>query len=236
LSRQRTAGATTRRQGGMSRESLGLSEALQDYLRRVSLRESGLLRRLRAETAAMPGGGMQISPEQGQFMAMLVRLVGARRCLEIGTFTGYSALVVALALPPEGRLLCCDVSESYASVAHRYWEEAGVAGKIELRLGPALATLETLLGQNRAGTYDFAFIDADKENYDAYYERSLRLIRPGGIIAIDNVLWGGAVADPAKRDADTVALRALNEKLHDDDRIDLAMLPIGDGLTLALKR
>ena len=220
----------------MARRSLALSEPIEDYLRQVSLREPAILQRLRDETRRMPQGGMQISPEQGQFMALLAKLVGARRCLEIGTFTGYSALVVALALPADGRILCCDVSETYTAVAKRYWAEAGVAGKIELRLGPALATLETLLGQGRAGTYDFAFIDADKENYDGYYEAALRLLRPGGLIAIDNVLWSGRVADPKAKDEETMALRALNAKLHDDERVDLSMLPIGDGLTLALKR
>jgi caffeoyl-CoA O-methyltransferase len=220
----------------MARRSLALSEPIEDYLRQVSLREPAILQRLRDETRRMPQGGMQISPEQGQFMALLAKLVGARRCLEIGTFTGYSALVVALALPADGRILCCDVSETYTAVAKRYWAEAGVAGKIELRLGPALATLETLLGQGRAGTYDFAFIDADKENYDGYYEAALRLLRPGGLIAIDNVLWSGRVADPKAKDEETMALRALNAKLRDDERVDLSMLPIGDGLTLALKR
>jgi predicted O-methyltransferase YrrM len=220
----------------MARRSLAMSEPLEDYLRQVSLREPEILQRLRDETRRMPQGGMQISPEQGQFMALLVKLAGARRCLEIGTFTGYSALAVALALPEDGRILCCDVSETYTAVAKRYWAEAGVAGKIELRLGPALATVDTLLGQGGAGTYDFVFIDADKENYDGYYEAALRLLRPRGLIAIDNVLWSGRVVDPKAKDAETAALRALNLKLHDDDRIDLSMLPIGDGVTLALKR
>jgi predicted O-methyltransferase YrrM len=220
----------------MARRSLAMSEPLEDYLRQVSLREPEILQRLRDETRRMPQGGMQISPEQGQFMALLVKLAGARRCLEIGTFTGYSALAVALALPEDGRILCCDVSETFTVVAKRYWAEAGVAGKIELRLGPALATVDTLLGQGGAGTYDFVFIDADKENYDGYYEAALRLLRPRGLIAIDNVLWSGRVVDPKAKDAETAALRALNLKLHDDDRIDLSMLPIGDGVTLALKR
>ena len=220
----------------MSRITLGLPGTVQDYLRRVGVREPPLLARLREETRALPQGGMQISPEQGQFMALLVRIHGARRCLEIGTFTGYSALAVALALPADGKLLCCDVSAEFTAVARRYWQEAGVDRKIELRLGPALETLDRLLAQNRAGTYDFAFIDADKGNYDGYYERALRLVRPGGIVALDNVLWGGAVADPARTDPDTAALRALNEKIHADDRVEAAMLPIGDGLTLAVKR
>jgi caffeoyl-CoA O-methyltransferase len=220
----------------MSRTTLGLPETVQDYLRRVGVREPPLLARLREETRALPQGGMQISPEQGQLMALLVRIHGARRCLEIGTFTGYSALAVALALPAEGKLLCCDISAEYTAVARRYWAEAGVDRKIELRLGPALETLDCLLAQNRAGSYDFAFIDADKTNYDGYYEHALRLLRPGGIVALDNVLWGGAVADPARSDPDTTALRALNEKIHADERVDMAMLPIGDGLTLAVKR
>jgi predicted O-methyltransferase YrrM len=220
----------------MSRKTLALSDAVQDYLRRVGVREAPILTRLREETRSLPGGGMQISPEQGQLMALLVQMLGVRRGIEIGTFTGYSALAVALAMPEDGRLLCCDVNEETTAIARRYWAEAGVARKIELRLGPALDTLDRLLGQNRAGTCDFAFIDADKVNYDGYYERCLRLLRPGGMLAIDNVLWGAAVADPARTDPDTAALRALNEKLHGDERVELAMLPIGDGLTLAVKR
>jgi caffeoyl-CoA O-methyltransferase len=179
---------------------------------------------------------MQIAPEQGQLMAFLVTLTGARRALEVGVFTGYSSLAVALAMPPEGRLVACDVSESWTAVARRYWEEAGVAEKISLRLGPATDTLEALLKDGQAGSFDFAFIDADKENYGRYYDLALELVRPGGLIAIDNVLWGGAVADPAEQDADTQAIRALNARLHHDARIDLTMLPIGDGLTLARKR
>jgi predicted O-methyltransferase YrrM len=176
---------------------------------------------------------MQIGPDQGQLMALLIRLTGARRCLEIGTFTGYSALAVALALPDDGRIVCCDVNERTTAVAQRYWQMAGVAGKIELRLGPAVETLSALVAAGEAGRFDFAFIDADKDNYDAYYEASLRLLRRGGLIAIDNVLWGGAVADPRYQDADTAALRALNRKLRDDERVEPCMLPIGDGLTLA---
>jgi caffeoyl-CoA O-methyltransferase len=192
-----------------------------------------VLRKLREETAGMPGAGMQIGAEQGQFMQLLVRLLGARQCLEIGTFTGYSSLAVALALPENGRIVCCDVSESYTAIARRYWAIAGVAGKIDLHLAPAGETLDRLVADGRSGSFDFAFIDADKENYDAYYEASLKLLRKGGLIAIDNVLWSGAVADPAKNDPDTAALKALNRKLHDDQRIDLSMLPLGDGLTLA---
>ncbi len=220
----------------MSTRLLTLTPPLQEYLLSVSLREPPLMRRLREETAALPLSVMQIGPEQGQFMALLVRLIGARRCLEIGTFTGYSALAVALALPPEGRLLCCDINAETTAVARRYWAEAGVADKIDLRLAPALETLDALLAAGEAGRFDYTFIDADKTNYDAYYERALKLLRPGGLILIDNVLWSGAVADSAKNDNDTVALRALNHKLHGDERIDLSMLPVGDGLTLARKR
>jgi predicted O-methyltransferase YrrM len=212
-----------------------MTEAVHAYLVEHSVRDSDILRRLREETAAMPMGGMQISPEQGQLMALLVKLVGAKSCLEIGTFTGYSALVVAQALPSDGKLLCCDVSAEFTAVAKRYWQEAGVAGRIDLRLGPAVATLDGLIAAGEP-PYDFAFIDADKVSYDAYYERVLRLLRPGGLIAIDNVLWNGKVADPRANDEDTAALKALNRKLQGDQRIDLAMLPIGDGLTLARKR
>ncbi len=213
-----------------------LTDALYAYLLEVSLREPEVLQQLREETAAYPRSAMQIGPEQGQFMALLVRLMGARKTLEVGVFTGYSALVVALALPPDGQVVACDISEDYTAVARRYWQQAGVAGKIDLRLAPALETLEGLLAHGQAGTFDFAFIDADKANYDAYYERTLRLLRPGGLVAFDNVLWGGKVADASQNDADTQALRALNRKLHHDQRIHLSLLPVGDGLTLALKR
>jgi predicted O-methyltransferase YrrM len=216
----------------MSRQ-ITLSDDLLAYLQAVSLREPESLRLLREETARLPMAGMQISPDQGQFMALLVRLIGARHCLEIGTFTGYSALAVALALPAEGRVTCCDVSEEYTAVARRAWAGAGVAAKIDLHLAPARATLDRLRAEGRRGSFDFAFIDADKENYDHYYEASLDLVRKGGLIAIDNVLWSGAVADDAKQDADTRALRALNLKLRDDQRVDISMLPLGDGLTLA---
>jgi caffeoyl-CoA O-methyltransferase len=179
---------------------------------------------------------MQISPEQGQFMALLVQLLGATKTLEVGVFTGYSSLCVALALPPNGKIVACDVSEEYTAIARRYWQAAGVADKIDLRLAPALETLDELLAAGQAESFDFAFIDADKGNYEGYYERSLQLIRPGGLIAIDNVLWSGRVADPQEQGNNTQALRALNEKLHDDERITLSMVPIADGLTLALKR
>jgi predicted O-methyltransferase YrrM len=216
----------------MSRQ-INLTDELVAYIHKVSLREAEPLRLLREETARLPMAGMQISPDQGQFMALLVRLVGARSCLEIGTFTGYSSLAIALALPADGRVVCCDVSEEYTSVARRAWARAGVAGKIELHLAPARATLDKLRAAGQRGSFDFAFIDADKENYDHYYEAALDLVRPGGLIAIDNVLWSGAVANAKKQDADTKALRALNLKLRDDQRVDISMLPIGDGLTLA---
>ncbi len=216
----------------MSRQ-ITLTDELLAYLQEVSLREPDALRKLREETAKLPMAGMQISPDQGQFMALLVRLIGARRCLEIGTFTGYSALAVALALPTDGRVVCCDVSEEYTAVARRAWAGAGVVGKIDLHLAPARVTLDKLRAEGRHGSFDFAFIDADKENYDHYYEAALELVRAGGVIAIDNVLWSGAVIDPKKQDADTKALRALNRKLRDDQRVDISMLPLGDGLTLA---
>jgi predicted O-methyltransferase YrrM len=217
----------------MAGRTLNLTPSLLDYLHEVSLREPEIMRKLREETTKLPMGMMQIGPEQGQFMALLARLIGARNCLEIGTFTGYSALAVALALPEDGHILCCDVSAEFTAIARRYWAMAGVASKIELRLAPARETLKHLLADGRKGAFDFAFIDADKENYDHYYEAALQLVRQGGLILIDNVLWSGAVADPAKNDADTAALKALNRKLHDDQRIDLSMLPIGDGVTLA---
>ncbi len=220
----------------MSYRPTPLTEDLHRYLLEVSLREPALLARLREETARRGDAGMQISPEQGQFMAFLIELTGARRVLEIGTFTGYSALSMALALPPEGRIIACDVEPETTAVARRYWAEAGVAEKIDLRLAPALDTLEGLLAEGAAESFDFAFIDADKENYEAYYERCLALLRQGGLLAVDNVLWNGAVADPAARDPDTEAIRALNLRLQEDPRISLSMVPISDGLSLARKR
>lgn len=220
----------------MSSDMIQLTDSLHAYLRSVSLREPAILARLRAETRALPLGMMQISPEQGQLMGLLVELAGAQTYLEIGTFTGYSALAVALALPPGGKVTACDVSRDWTDIARRYWKEAGVADRIDLRLGPALDTLDRLLAGGAAGGYDFAFIDADKENYDGYYERVLKLLKPGGLVAIDNVLWSGKVADSATTDKDTAALRALNKKLHTDQRVTLSMLPVGDGLTLARKR
>ena len=223
------------RSEAMSRRTLNLDDALYGYVQAHSLREHPAQAALREATSRHPHAGMQISPEQGQFMALLVRLLGARRTIEVGVFTGYSALSVALALPADGRLLACDLSDEYARIGRPYWEAAGVAAKIELQIGPALATLDARLAAGEADHYDFAFIDADKTGYDAYYERCLRLLRPGGLIAIDNVLWSGSVARPAE-DADTAALQALNDKLHRDERIDLSLLPIGDGLTLARRR
>jgi len=219
----------------MSSRSLNLDDTLYRYLLDHSLREHPAQAALREATRSQPHAAMQISPEQGQLMAMLVRLMGARRTIEIGVFTGYSALTVALALPADGELLACDISDEYTRVGRPYWEAAGVAHKIDLRLAPALDTLDARLAEGAAGHYDFAFIDADKTNYDAYYERCLQLMRPGGLIAIDNVLWGGSVARPAE-DASTAAIQALNRKLHRDERIDLVIVPIGDGLTLARKR
>ncbi|HYL49247.1 MAG TPA: class I SAM-dependent methyltransferase [Stellaceae bacterium] len=215
---------------------LEITPKLYNYMLSVSSRETKLMARLRDETAKMPGAGMQIPPIQGQLLAFLVSLIGARRGIEIGTFTGYSALWVASALPADGKLICCDVNEKTTAVARRYWKEAGVDHKIELRLAPALDTLKALLASGSAGTFDYVFIDADKENYDAYYERSLELVRQGGLIVFDNMLWGGAVADGRKRDVDTLALKAINAKLHNDKRIDLTLLYIGDGITLARKR
>ena len=222
----------------MSRRTLSLDDRLYDYVLEASLREHPALAELRAETRDHPRAQMQIAPEQGQLFALLVKLIGARRTIEVGVFTGYSALAVALALPDDGRVLACDVSDEYTQIARRYWRRAGVADKIELVLEPAVTTLDARLAAGEAGRFDFAFIDADKTNYDAYYERCLRLLRTGGLIAIDNTLWSGRVAqpvDPAK-DADTAALQALNLKLRDDQRVDLSLLPLGDGLTLARKR
>ena len=219
----------------MTDRDVTLDERLYGYIRAHSSREHPVLRELREATAGMKHAGMQISPEQGQFMALLARLVKARRAIEIGVFTGYSSLAVALALPDDGRLVACDVNEEWTSMARRYWEKAGVARKIELKLAPAQATLDEMIAQGEAGTYDFAFIDADKSRYAAYYERCLVLLRTGGLIVIDNTLWSGAVADPAKKDEDTEAIRAINDAVHRDQRVAMSLLPIGDGVTLALK-
>ena len=220
----------------MKNKSIQLDDTLYTYLLSVSLREPEVLRQLREETANHPYGGMQIAPEQGQFMALLVELIGAQRVLEIGVFTGYSSTCMALALPPDGRLMALDLSAEYTGIARRYWQLAGVANKIELRLGPALASLDRLIEDGASDSFDLAFIDADKGHYAAYYERSLRLLRPGGLLLIDNVLWGGKVADLSVEDDDTQAIRALNRIIHTDERVTEVLLPVGDGLTLAQKR
>jgi predicted O-methyltransferase YrrM len=220
----------------MGKQTIGLEQTLYDYLLSVSLREPEILTQLRQETAQLPMGRMQISPEQGQFMALLVQLIGAKKTLEVGVFTGYSSLVVALALPDDGKIVACDVSEEFTSVARRYWQQAGVADKIDLHIAPAIETLDKLLADGQTGTFDFAFIDADKGGYENYYERSLQLVRTGGLIAIDNVLWSGKVADPEIQDNQTNTIRAFNQKLHQDSRITLSLVPIADGLTLARKK
>ena len=219
----------------MSSKTLFMPDRVHAYLVGHSVRETAAQRALRAATSGIPGAGMQISPEQGALLQVLVRMLGAKRYLEIGTFTGYSALCVALAMPASGRLVCCDLSEEWTSIARKFWRRAKVASRIQLRLGPALDTLDALLREGDAGRYDLAFIDADKENYLGYFERCMRLVRRGGVIAIDNTLWGGHVVDESHQDADTRAIRAFNRKLHRDRRIDVALVPIGDGLTLACK-
>jgi predicted O-methyltransferase YrrM len=219
----------------MSSKPTPLTEQLYEYVLANTLREGDVQRELRDKTAAIPHGGMQISPDQGQFMALLVRLLQARRTLEVGVFTGYSALCVALALPPDGKVVACDVSEEWTAIARGYWKKAGVDAKIDLRLAPALETLDRLLAEGGAGSFDFAFIDADKGNYLAYYERCLQLVRKGGLVASDNTLWNGWVADPARQEADTRSIRDFNRRLHEDRRIALSLVPVGDGLTLALK-
>jgi predicted O-methyltransferase YrrM len=220
----------------MPQDKTFLPESLYEYLTSVSVREPAVLKRLREETASNPMAGMQVPPEHGQFLALLVQLMGARRTLEVGVFTGYSSLAVALALPNDGRILACDVSEEYTSIARRYWKEAGVDHMIDLHIKPALETLKELIAQRQHSRFDFAFIDADKANYEGYYEYAMELVRPGGLIAIDNVLWHGRVIDPEANDADTIAIRALNKKLLADSRINLSMVPISDGLTLCYKR
>ena len=219
----------------MATETLNLTAKVFKYYRTVAYREPALLAELRAETAKMDAdAGMQIAAEQGAFMGMLAALIGAREILEIGTFTGYSSLALALAVP-EAHLTCADVSESFTAMARRYWKKAGVAGRVDLRLTGGKAVIDELLAGGKAGTFDLMFIDADKTSYDLYYEGGIKLLRRGGLMMIDNVLWGGAVADPAKKDADTESLRSLNAKIHADPRVALAMVPIGDGLTLARK-
>lgn len=220
----------------MSRQSLPLTDDLYRYLLQASLRETELQQRLREETAKLPQANMQIAPEQGQFMGLLARLINARLAIEVGVFTGYSSLWLAQALPADGRLIACDTSTEWTAIARRYWQEAGVAQKIDLRLAPALQTLDELLAAGQQAHYDFVFIDADKTNYRNYYERALALLRPGGLILLDNTLWGGKVADAGAQDRSIVAIRELNAYLKNDERIWLSLLPIADGLTLAIKK
>lgn len=220
----------------MLKRTTNVDEALYDYLLSVSLHETDVMRRLREETSHLPMGGMQIAADQGSFMALLVQLIGAKKTLEVGVFTGYSSLVVASALPEDGKVFACDVSEEWTSIGRRYWAEAGVAHKIELNLAPGTETLDRFLAEGQAGTFDFAFIDADKNNYDHYYERALKLLRVGGLIAVDNTLWHGRVIDETAQDDDTVAIRALNAKIHADERVTSSLVPIGDGVMLARKR
>ena len=220
----------------MSNASIGLDERLHAYLLEVGVREHEVLRRLREETAALPQSSMQIAPEEGAFLALLVRILDARKVLEVGTFTGYSSTAMALALPADGRIICCDLSKEWTDVARRAWAGAGVAERIDLRLGPALDTLEGLLAAGETGSFDLAFIDADKANYGGYYEAAVRLVRQGGVIAIDNVLWSGRVADPEVTDEDTNAIRAINDAIAADERVDVAMIPLADGLTIARVR
>lgn len=220
----------------MSHRTILLDVPLYDYFQEVGVRESDVLSRLREETMGMAHGGMQISPEQGQLMGFLVHLVGVTKALELGTFTGYSALAVALAMPEEGRLIACDRSTEWTDVAQRYWREAGVDHRIDLRIGKALETMDQLISDGESGTFDFIFIDADKKNYDGYYERALTLLRPNGLMAIDNTLWNGRLIDSADQELASKTLRMLNKKIHADNRVNLSMLPIGDGLTLASKR
>lgn len=220
----------------MTKQTTGLEKTLADYIQSISLREADILKQLREETAKLSMARMQISPEQGQLMALLVQLMGAKKTLEIGVFTGYSALAVALALPDDGKVIACDISEEYTAIAKDFWERAGVSEKIDLRIAPALETLDQLISEGETGSFDLAFIDADKRNYENYYERALTLLRPGGLILIDNVLWSGKVLDPTITDKQTQAILEFNQKLHQDSRINLSLIAIADGLTLALKR
>lgn len=220
----------------MSNKTLNLDSRLYEYFLSVSLQEAEILQQLRAETAKLPMGRMQIAPEQGQFMALLIQLMRAKKALEIGVFTGYSATAIALALPSDGKLIACDIDEKYTNIARRYWQQAGIANKIDLHLAPATETLERLIARGEAETFDFVFIDADKSSYDTYYEKSLQLVRPGGLITIDNVFWSGRVADLEIQDNRTKVIRALNQKIHQDTRVNLSLVPIGDGLTLAMKK
>jgi predicted O-methyltransferase YrrM len=220
----------------MTSKSIGLPDDVYDYVLAHGVREPAILARLREETAAHPMAQMQIEPLQGAIFRLLVELLDVRSYVEVGTFTGYSSLAVALAMPADGRLVCCDVSEEYTNVARRYWAEAGVADRVDLRIGPGVDTLDSLLAEGHENTFDLAFIDADKKSYPDYYERCLRLVRPGGLVALDNVLWGGEIADMTKQDRDTLALRAVNELVRDDERVTEVLLPVADGMTLARKR
>jgi caffeoyl-CoA O-methyltransferase len=220
----------------MTNKSISMNDALYEYLLSHSLREPDILRRLREETAGHTMSAMQIAPEQGQFMALLLQILNARKCLEIGVFTGYSTLACALVLPDNAQIIACDVEPQYTDIAQRYWQEAGVENKIDLRIAPALNTLDSLLADGNHESFDFAFIDADKTNYQQYYERCLQLLRPSGLMMIDNVLWSGSVADMNDNQADTQAIRALNEFIAVDQRVDISMLPVADGIMLARKR
>ena len=220
----------------MANKTIGLDSELYQYFQQVSIREVEVLKQLREETKRHSMAIMQIAPEQGQFMALLVQLMGAKKTLDIGVFTGYSALVVALALPKDGQVIACDINEETTKIAQEFWDKSGVGHKISLHLAPALETLDKLIGKGENNSFDFAFIDADKSNYDNYYEKVLWLVKPGGLIAIDNVLWGGKVADAEIQDNRTKKIRKFNEKLHQDPRISLSLIPIADGLTLALKK
>lgn len=220
----------------MSNQTINLTDRLYRYMLSVSLREPALLKSLRETTYRLSSHGMQISPEQGQLMAFLIELIAAKKTLEIGVYTGYSALVVALALPETGKMIACDINKETTSIAQDFWQRAGVAHKIDLKLAPALEILENLIKQNHSNSFDFVFIDADKRNYLNYYEHSLTLLRPGGIILVDNVLWGGKVAEESTYDEQTLSIRAFNQAIHQDKRVSLCLLPIGDGLTLLRKR
>ena len=219
----------------MSNRTLSIDDRVYDYLLSVSLKESDLLKQLRAETAGIEFSEMQIAPEQGQFMALLVKLIAARRALEIGTFTGYSSISIASALPQGGELVCCDDSDEWTLVAKKYWQQAGLEDRIDFRLGDAARTLQALIDEGQAGTFDFIFIDADKQNYPLYYELSLSLLRAGGLMAVDNTLWSGDVADPENMEPGTRAIRRFNEMLKQDERVEISLVPIGDGLTLVHK-
>ena len=220
----------------MSNQTISITDSIYKYLCDNSLREDKNLSSLRAHTYRMEQRNMQISPEQGQFMQLLIKIMNAKNTIEVGVFTGYSSLCVALALPDDGKIVACDISTKYTNIAEKYWEDANVRNKIDLRIGPAIDTLKILIDKGMSNTYDFSFIDADKINYDNYYEMCLQLMRPGGLIAIDNVLWSGDVADIRINDIDTESIRSLNKKLYKDSRVDISLLPIGDGLTLALKK